>query len=105
LGALTNEKFNVSWQCTLAAQKANYILGCINKSVTSRWSEVILPFYSALVRPYLEYFVQFCGPQHRKDIKQFEWVQRKATNMARGLDLSSRDRLRLGLFSLEERRL
>ncbi|KAJ7400182.1 RNA-directed DNA polymerase from mobile element jockey-like protein [Pitangus sulphuratus] len=52
----------------LAVQKVNRFLGCIKSSMTSRLREVILPFYSALVRPHLEYCVHLWGPQHRKDI-------------------------------------
>ncbi|CAM5077495.1 unnamed protein product [Natator depressus] len=68
LGVIVNHKLNMSQQCNAVGKRANTILGCISRNVVSKTREVILPVYSTLIRPQLEYcpvlgatFQERCG--------------------------------------------
>ena len=82
-------------------------MGYIKRQFTTRKAETILTLYNALVRPHLEYAVQFWSPTLRKDIDRLEKVQARATKLIPSIRHISYERrlARLNLYSLEKRRL
>ena len=107
LGVVITNDLKPSKQCIEAEKKAPKILGYIKHHFKTRKKETILTLYNALVRPHLEYAVQFWAPSLRKDIERLEAVQARATKLIPSIrHLNYHRRLdRLNLFSLEKRRL
>ena len=92
-------------QCIEVRNMANRLLGFITRSIKSRSVEVILKLYLVLVRPHLDYAMQFWSLYYR--IILLESVQRRMTKMIEGIhNVSYERRLKLlKLHSLERRRV
>ena len=88
LGVILNEDLKLEKQCSSAVSKANKILGMMKRNFVDRSKETVLPLYKSLVRPHLEYCCQVWSLHYSKDIKLLEGVQRMATKLIKGMELS-----------------
>ena len=98
LGVLVHHSLKVNTQVQQAI-KANGILAFIARGFEYRDGDVLLQLYRALVRPHLEYCVQFWCPYLRKNVFAIEGVQQRFTRLIPGMaGLSYEERLsQLGL--------
>ncbi len=74
LGVMIVLNLKFSQHCKEAACEANRMLGFINVNFSFKNKNIILLMYISLVRPHLEYAVQFWSPHHAKDITKLEAV-------------------------------
>ncbi|TRZ14373.1 hypothetical protein HGM15179_012741 [Zosterops borbonicus] len=73
-------------------------MASLSNSVASKIRAVTVHRHWALVRPHLKYCVQFWTP-HSKDMEMLEHVQRRTTELGKGLEHKSHEELReLGVF-------
>ena len=84
LGLLVHQSLKVSMQVQ-QAKEANGMLAFIARGFEYRSSDVLLQLYRALVKPHLEYCVQFWSPFLRKDVLALEGVQRGFTRLIPGM--------------------
>ncbi|RMC14204.1 hypothetical protein DUI87_09295 [Hirundo rustica rustica] len=91
LCVLVHGKLNMSQQCP-GSQKGQPCPGGIRHSITSWAWEGIVPLYSQVGQPHLEYFVQFWVPQY-KTTELLESIQRRATKVTKGPKKPSKDGL------------
>jgi len=68
LGVLMETKFNVRKWCFLAIKNATDKVGCIRRTVTWWLRDLIYTFSPFLVRPHVEYWIQFCAPCYKRNM-------------------------------------
>ena len=93
--------------CSDVVKKANKLVGFIGRTFEYKSEKVILTLYNALVRPHLEYCIEFWSPYYRKILISWIEYKKRITKMIPRLrNKSYKERLReLNLFSSSKRRL
>jgi len=107
LGITVTNDLKSAQQCLQAYNKANKVLGVINRSIVYKKKDIVVKLYKSLVRPHLEYCTVAWSPYYSKDKDLLERIQHRFTGMVPGLkNLPYEERLmELRLRSLEERRV
>jgi len=83
------------------------MLAFIGRVIEFKNWQVILQLYRILVRPHLEYSVQFWSPHYQQDVEALGRVQKRFTRMLPGMEAIKYEESleKLGFFSLERWRL
>lgn len=74
-------KVNMGWPPALAL-RANSIPGCVKRSQGHRQSKEVIPL-TLLMRPHLQYHIQFWGPQYKKYTNKLSGLQWRASRTGR----------------------
>ena len=85
LGVIVSSDLKFRKQCMEQCKKAYRILGFIFRHFEFKSKDIILQLYKSLVRPLLEYVVQFWSLYLLKYVDMLERVQRRATKMINGM--------------------
>lgn len=75
LGVTVHTKLNTRQQPAVSEKVIKSFLDFIIRSAASRLREVIVPSYTALVRPNLEFSVLFLAPQYTRNMDLLERAQ------------------------------
>ena len=79
LGVHTDNRLKFDTHIGSKNNKANNVLGAIRRSFSFLDNTILLRLYTSLVRPHLEYANPVWNPRYKKDIRNIENVQKRAT--------------------------
>ena len=85
MGIRVTNDLKSSQQCLQAYNKANKVLGVINRSIVHKKKDILVKLYKSLVRPQLEYCTAAWSPHYSKDKDLLERIQHRFTRMVPGL--------------------
>ena len=81
LGVMVSNDLKPELQCAEVVKTANKVVIFIGRAFEFKSEKIIITLYNSLVRPHLEYCVQFWSPYYRKDINKLDRIQRRITKM------------------------
>ena len=81
LGVIMSNNLKWNKRCTIAAAKANMVLGQIKNSFMYLDHQTLKLLYTSLVRPHLEYAVSIWSSWYKTDIKILERIQKKSNEI------------------------
>ncbi len=95
LGINFDNKLKFSSHINSITKKANSVMGIVRRCFRYMDEDMFKKLYKGIVRPHLEYGVPIWNPHYKKDIRQLEGVQRRATKQINTIkNLSYPERLR-----------
>jgi len=99
LGVQVHRSLKVATQVEKVVKKEYGMLAFIGRGIEFKNWQVMLQLSRTLIRPHLEYSVQFWSPHYQKDL---ETIQKRFTRMLPGMEgISYEERLeKLGFFEL-----
>ena len=105
LGVVITKDLKSENHISQCVKTANKILGMIKRTFSFMNKDMLVQLIKTFIRPHLEYGQQASSPYLKKDIKQLEDVQRRATKLLHHIEhLSYDERLKyLNLYSIEDR--
>lgn len=74
-GITINSDMKPTKHCKLASRKAVVMLGLSQETFDCMTPSVLLKLHHSLVRPQLEYAVQFLSPNYKNDVEMLERMQ------------------------------
>ena len=80
-GVMISDDLKCTSHIDYVVLKANRLLGMLHRSIQSKVKAIILPLYTSLVKPHLEFCVQAWSPYYQKDIDKLEKVKRRGVRM------------------------
>jgi len=86
LGVFVHRSLKAEVHVSRVVKRAYGTLAFISRGIDYKSREVMLELCRTLVRPQLEYCVQFWSPHYRKDVIALERVQRRFTRMLPGME-------------------